>query len=330
MGHHLPVAPDEFATLLRGILFEGKQVRAKDLAAAIGLTPRTLYARLHNGSRFDPHELSIILREVSDDSLAQWLFARSRLVLVRRPGADPTDVTLLKGLQSSAELNVEALIDLVDDSGQASPGLGPKVAARIRQTQSELLEIKLRLGGDRPPVSSPATPENFATVVRRVLVEQHGTPLPTIAASLGQSYHNLYTRLTGRVAFDPDDIRNLLQAYPEPEIAANLLEGTAYTVALLPQIGDVETAISPVRAGIFVMREMLAMRDNLQAAIGTGGPVEAASRDHLDAALRLLELARWSCMHIGRNQRNDSLHLGQAGRGSRSGPALSRIALGYH
>src|SRR5277367_4627650 len=74
-----------FGDLLRRILVFEKLYPLSEVASALGITVRNFCTRLRNGARFDPDDISILLRVIDDERLRAWLFAGSDLLLVRRP-----------------------------------------------------------------------------------------------------------------------------------------------------------------------------------------------------------------------------------------------------
>lgn len=320
---------DGFTVLLRRNILQQKQAEVDSLATAIRVSSRTFYARLRNGSRFDPEEVSIVLRNVPDRLLAKWFFANSRLVLVNRLNTGETFPTtaLLSQALTSAEMCVDALIDIVDGIREAPFGIGSKIGGRIRDAQAELLHLKLILGFELKRKTVAVSESDFAALLRRVLFRERDTNLQDLAAALGLSYHNLYARVTGRVAFSPADLRKLFDHYPEPDLADYLLAGTPFTVMLLPAPEHWGVTLSPVRAGMLTLREILKAVENLQILAKLPAAKETVGKC-LDSALLGLEMMRWNATYVGQRRPGATAQAGSAVHGACADPDIIRFPSG--
>jgi hypothetical protein len=61
----------DLGELLRRIIIDVDHVAR--ITAALRLTPRSFYKRLHRGARFTPDDITVLLREIQDDRLIRWL-----------------------------------------------------------------------------------------------------------------------------------------------------------------------------------------------------------------------------------------------------------------
>lgn len=290
-----------FTTVLRRILVEEKHGGINRVAAALGLAPRTFYARLHNQSRFDPNEVAILLREIKDARLAEWLFSRSSLVVVNRPAEyrDGAAGEMMQRALACAAVSANTLLALVDQIEHPSLASNTAVSVQVRQAQSAVLWIKLALGSPRQRTRPPSQPR-FSALVRQVLLIKRDIPLGDVAARMGMSYSSLYDRMTGRVPFDPVDLRKLFEIYPEPDIADCLLADTPYIAIRVPAWERFDQDQSPLRAGLLALQHVLQLLDLLRKSDGVACVDEATLNRSLDGALEYLAMLHWSTTYIGR------------------------------
>lgn len=75
----------------------------------------------------------------------------------------------------------------------------------------------------RPRVRCNMTQETFAALAHRKLVGNRKWPIRNVAAAMSLSAESLYARLYGRTPFDPEEIRLLLGAVHDIELANHLL-----------------------------------------------------------------------------------------------------------
>ena len=294
---------DGFTSLLRRILLEDKQQGIKLISDALGLTPRTFYARLHNRSRFEPEEIAVLLRQVNDERLAKWLFARSDLVLVARSAAehDEDGTKLLERATAGTAAIATALITLVDGIRETSLESKAELEAQIRHAQAELVWIKMHFESEGQCAVQPS-PDGFVSLVRQTLLSDRGLRLRDMAPSLGLTYHNLHARMTGRVPFNPVELRKLFEVCPEPSIANYLLAGTSYVAVRLPANDHRGQEHNPARSGVLALDKMVRLLAMLPATKKTANIDRAVCQTSIDEALGYLAMLQWNTTYIGRQQ----------------------------
>jgi hypothetical protein len=298
-----------FGDLLRRILVFEKMRPLTEIAAALGITVRNFCTRLRNGVRFDPDDISILLRMIDDERLRAWLFAGSGLLLVRQP-ATTSDGNCMTLVQRTASCAVEAMSAIygLADAVELSMLAAPQIAAiegHLDRAQSGMASIKLHL---QPPrvdcgaANERTSREAFIHLVRRVLLTDRGTRPSELAAALGLSGSALHARMTGRVGFVAAELRQMLRLFPDPQLGDYLLTGTLHTAILRPTAIDSHTDRSPTRTGLQSLREVIAF---LQALLSSQDSSESALRaavvQHLDEAVRQMATLRWNMTHIGHN-----------------------------
>jgi hypothetical protein len=296
-----------FGDLLRRILVFEKVRPLAEITDALGITVRNFCTRLRNGARFDPDDVSILLRMVDDERLRAWLFAGSGLLLVRQPammrgGGSMTLVQRAAACAMETLSAIHGLADVVELSMLAAPQIAA-IEGHLDRAQSALASIKLHL---RPPRADCAAAyecsshEDFVGLVRRVLLTDKKGRLSDLAAGLGLSDSALHARMTGRVGFVPAELRQLFRLFPVPQLADYLLMGTGHTAIFRPTAIDSDTDRSPMRTGLQSLREVVAF---LQAVLSSQDGSEAALRTavgrHLDEAVQQMATLRWNMTHIG-------------------------------
>lgn len=316
---------DDFAAVLRRVLIHEKRGSINGIAGALGLAPRTFYARLHNQSRFAPNEVAILLREVRDPRLAEWLFARSALVVVNRT-ADVDSANAADFMQQAltcATASSDILLALIEEMETPSRESSVTLKAKVRQAQSAVLSIKLSFGSERP-VSHQPSETDFAALVRQVLLVEHNASIRDIAARMGMGYSVVYDRMMGRVPFSPLVLRKLFEAYPESRIAEYLLTDTPYTVIGIPCGKHPDQDHSPLRAGLLALQQVLQIVDILRKADNPAAVDQVALSRCRDGALGYLAMLNWTMSYIGRYQPSSlpqSMVAGSASPDNRKGAA---------
>lgn len=71
----------------------------------------------------------------------------------------------------------------------------------------------------------------FAQLVHSIVIAEKKPPASHAAAAMGLDYHTFYARITNRVPFTAEEIRELLRAVPDPRLVSFLLRGTPYVPA---------------------------------------------------------------------------------------------------
>ena len=310
-----------FGDLLRRILIHEKQQPPAKIAAALGLPLGALHAKMNGRARFSPDELAILFREISDERLVKWLFARSGLRLVSHPVAkEPAPgTTLFQHALAGVAATAGALLELIDGLEQPSRDGQPPAGTRpcIDAATAELLWIRQCFAAAYL-VDDPSARQNsdrgFGPLVRQILLTEKGISLASLAASLELSAESFYARITGRVPFDPVELRTLFRLHPEPRLADCLLVGTP-CVALSPTAGeDSEWEYGPLRAGLESLRTVikllmfLRISDRLEPAGSSGRswPIMDCASPATEAAILIRSL-------------NDALRALAAMQGSTSG-----------
>ena len=306
--------PDDLGALVRHILLHEALRPVAQVAAALRLTPTKFQSRMRGGARFSPEELAILLHEIPDERLARWLLSDSSLLLVLRPSRPRPDQpagALLPRAAAAATEGIAALRALADALG-GSGASGRHIAATRRhadRAQAELLWIRQHVAAaspDRAPLPNGEPADGFAHRVSQVLLTGKGVALRDLADALGLRYHALHARVTGRVAFTPNEIRRLLQQYPEPGLADYLLARTPYIAMPRPVPTDPQPVDTPLQVGLLALQEMVSLLGALaQSTDTTGCDVLPTVRQSVEAALRQLARLDWDLTHIGRPPSHD-------------------------
>jgi len=297
-----------FGDLLRRIVVFEKVYPLVRVSAALGMTVRNFCAKLRNGTRFDPDDVSILLRVIDDERLRGWLFAGSGLLLVRHPAmtSDGSDMTLPRRTAACAMEAMSAICDLAQAVELSM--LGRQQVATIEEhldrAQSGLMSIKLHLArhpADQGAADNGGPREDFSHLVRRVLMTDRGVRTRELALALNLSYSALQARMAARTGFAPAELRQLFRMFPDPRLADYLLTGTPYTAILRPAVLDLRMDYSPIRTGLVSMREVVTFLQELLSTEGRPDSSLCAALDrHLDEAVRQMAALRWTLTHIGR------------------------------
>lgn len=298
-----------FGDLLRRILLFEKVHPVTQVSAALGITVRNFSARLRNGARFSPDDVSKLLQLISDERLRGWLFSGSGLILVKHPVMPPDsgEMSLLQHTAACATEAMSAIFELADAVELSMLG-GQQIASidlHLDRAQSGLTSIKLHLA---PQSLAPAgaadggSREDFAALIRRVLMTEKGVRPQELADALGLRYSALHARMSGRVEFGPAELRQLFRMFPVPQLADYLLTGTPYTAILRPAIVDTRLDYSPVRTGLMALRDVVTVLQTLLAGEDRPGRSLRETLDlHLNEAIRQMATLRWNMTHISRH-----------------------------
>ena len=68
----------------------------------------------------------------------------------------------------------------------------------------------------------------FSQLVYTILVTEKNPSLGDVASKLGMKYDTLYSRVHGRVAFRPEEVRQLIRIVDDHRLAAHFLDGTRF------------------------------------------------------------------------------------------------------
>jgi hypothetical protein len=296
-----------FGDLVRRIVLLEKRRPAAHVAAALGLTQPSFYRRMQGRGRFDPDQVAVLLRELPDDRLPRWLFARTGILAVKRPLSLVPDpgAPLFERAADAAVTTIEVLLQMSDIGDQSNSGIeiSPRREELIDAALAALLSLKLEASGNRPielPGYSTGTHEAFGVLVDRILLGEKRLRLGELAASLGLGYHAMRERVAGGTPFSPEELQRLFRLYPEPRLADYLLRETPYIAMPLPAAGEDGDRNSPMHAGLVSLRENITL---LRAFRRTAGNPDSNSPDtvarQLDEVLRQLVTLRWSTTHVG-------------------------------
>jgi len=77
--------------------------------------------------------------------------------------------------------------------------------------------------------------DQFATLVRQILVVEKRRSICDVAAALGMEYANFHARVCGRVHFKAHEINQLIRAVPDVRLCEFLLRDTLYLPVVRPQ-----------------------------------------------------------------------------------------------
>lgn len=272
------------------------------IVAALHTTKRAFLGKLNRGARLNAAELAVVLGEDTEGRLRHWLFGSSGFLIVRRghtSAPSPEDGPLLP-LAASVMQCLTAMCDLVEglETRRPSDDVISGIERHLDSAQAELLRIA------RPQTcqTAPTAPADdsadggFAALVRQILIIEQGIRPGELASALLLSYHALHARFTNRTGFSPEEIKRLLQLYPEPRLADHLLARSPYIAIPRPAMID-GSPYHPVRTGLQALRDLAELMHQLLQSNGAALPPDPAA---VDEALRKLATARWSLTHIGR------------------------------
>ena len=302
-----PSGKANFDDLLRDILIVEKRQSLEAVAATLGMKAHAFCSRLRNGSRFDPDDVALLLRVIADERLPLWFFAGSGLLLVQHgiASSEASNMTLRQRTATCAAAAIATICDMADllESHEQEKLPRAMIESHLDHAVGALLSIKLQLKPAFAGVHatrSDGAHENFAGVVRRVVLLGQGVRLQALAEALGLSYRALHARMQEEVAFQPAELKQLFRLFPDPRLADYILGGTAYTPILRPAIIEARIDGSPIQTGLRSVREIMQFLEALLLSedIGGAAPAETAGR-HLDEAIRQLGTLQWNMTYIG-------------------------------
>ena len=79
---------EEFFEIVHEILVKERRYGVREIAAQLGMSYPTFYARLSGRASFSPDEVKHLLQIVSDVRLVDWIVANSKFIAVARPDTD--------------------------------------------------------------------------------------------------------------------------------------------------------------------------------------------------------------------------------------------------
>jgi hypothetical protein len=131
--------------------------------------------------------------------------------------------------------------------------------------------------------------QNFAALLRHILVTEQNRKLKDIAEQVVLSARNFYGRVTGRIQFTPEEINRVLRAVPDPRLGDWLLAGTelgcthrTHAAVPTPVSTAVDIALASVEQTMGALRNVLQMHPPRPATVAaitaTAGHVEEAQR----------------------------------------------------
>jgi len=136
---------------------------------------------------------------------------------------------------------------------------------------------------------APSHGDEFATLVRQILVIEKRRSIRDVAASLGMEYANFHARVCGRVSFKAGEINQLIREVPDPRLCDFLLRDTPYLAVpgLRPTEASNEGAL---RAAIRLAGESLATIEQISDSL-VEGQLEPAGYEQLVEHVREAERA---------------------------------------
>lgn len=267
---------DEFGALLYHALIEEKRQSVAQISAALGMQQRAFYARLTNGSRFSPQELAVILHKVPDERLAQWLIGDQMTIVERCSATSPTLDEIRRRALLGSLAAAEALGKLLRETGPLyHADAVNRIAEELDKSQSHFLWIRLNLVGQEPSDQKPQ-PAEFLPLVHRLILTRKGLSIDELGTILKLTYDQIQSRLSGRVEFNQTDIRALLSAFPEPQLANWFLDRTAYIAVPRHAGPGADQISSPLPATIVAVRSVQKL---LRMPPSGSGPMRACQRD---------------------------------------------------
>ncbi len=112
----------------------------------------------------------------------------------------------------------------------------------------------------------------FADIVYTILVVERAYPVEVIANAMGMNYAAFHSRLISRTCFSADEIRDLLEAIPDPRLASYLLDRSIFLPAERSSDADqAEPAASLQRGATRVVIEATDVLELMDAALAGGG-----------------------------------------------------------
>ncbi len=123
--------------------------------------------------------------------------------------------------------------------------------------------------------------QEFAALLRQILVQEQKRKLKDVADAVGLSTRNFYGRVTGRIQFTPDEINRVIRAVPDARLGDWLLADSDLTCTprIAPAPADarstaVDLALNGVEQGMAALRSVLAMDASAEMSPGDLGTAE--------------------------------------------------------
>lgn len=111
----------------------------------------------------------------------------------------------------------------------------------------------------------------FGPMVRRVLTQRRQIQLKELAQRMGLSYVALYSRLRGRSAFRPEEIRTLLAEAPDRRLVDWLLADSPFVALERASPEPAEQKAGLMECGIRSLAEITKLVEAIHAASAAGG-----------------------------------------------------------
>jgi hypothetical protein len=111
--------------------------------------------------------------------------------------------------------------------------------------------------------------DEFATLVRQILVIEKRHSLRDVAAALGMEYANFHARVCGRVHFKAEEINRLIREVPDVRLCDFLLRHTRYLPVERPHAGEFSHE-GALHAATRVAGECLAVIEQITASVVHG------------------------------------------------------------
>lgn len=140
-------------------------------------------------------------------------------------------------------------------------------------------------------MSAAADRNEFARLVRQILVVEKRRAVRDVATALRMTYGTFYGRMSGRVPFRPEELNELLRVLPDRRLADCLLAHTDFIA--VPRVGasDPSSDTRNTNAAIHAAEESLAALKGINEAIANGRDDEAQRHTiemHIHEAQRAL------------------------------------------
>ena len=97
----------------------------------------------------------------------------------------------------------------------------------------------------------------FAEATRQILVVEKKYPMALTAQAMGMEYATLYSRVTGRTPFRPEEINSLLIEAPDVRLIDALLQDTVYVAVERPTANGWGDAREIMSASLQSVQEVL-------------------------------------------------------------------------
>lgn len=111
--------------------------------------------------------------------------------------------------------------------------------------------------------------DEFAALVRQILVVEKRQSIRDVAAALGMEYANFHARVCGRVCFKAAEISQLIHAVPDLRLCDFLLRNTPYLAVQRPRQAEASNE-SALHAAIRLASECLATIEQITDSLMEG------------------------------------------------------------